>query len=195
MNHTTMRRIVLVVMLAGCSREPAQVKVYHLDEVPAELSESVAAADATIQELQQRLVTRLSEELERGGPMGAIDVCRDEAQAITAAVERYQSIAVGRTSHRLRNPRNAPRPWAEPYVEAAAGKQAADVEAVVVDLGTRVGVLRPIPTGALCVTCHGAIDAMSPELVQAIRDAYPEDRATGFTEGDLRGIFWAEAPK
>jgi hypothetical protein len=56
-------------------------------------------------------------------------VCRDEAEAITAEVARTSGIAAGRTSHRLRNPRNAPRPWARADVEAAAGKKAAEVTA------------------------------------------------------------------
>ena len=195
-----MRTIVMAMLAAaalagGCARELAQFKSYAMNELPAELSGPVTAADQAIQELQQRLVARLSEEMARGGPMEAISVCRDEAQTITASVEQDRSIAVGRTSHRLRNPRNAPRAWTRSYVEAAAGKRAGQVEAVVVDLGDHVGVLKPIPTGAVCVTCHGATDAMAPELLAAIRSAYPEDHATEFAEGELRGFFWAEAKK
>jgi uncharacterized protein with HEPN domain len=117
---------------------------YELDELPPGLAGPVVAADSAMQGLRQRLFARLTEEMGRTGPAGAVQVCRDEAQAITAAVERARGIVVGRTSHRLRNPGNAPRPWARPHVEAAAGKRADEVGAIALDLGDRVGVLRPI---------------------------------------------------
>lgn len=51
-------------------------------------------------------------------------------------VERQVAgIAVGRTSHRLRDPGNAPRPWARSYVAGIApSAKAADYAPVVVDL-------------------------------------------------------------
>ena len=195
MKRTIMGMFALAMLSAGCARGPAQPKAYALKEVPDEFSAQVAAAEAAFTTLQQRLLARLSEEMGRGGPVGAIDVCRNEAQTITDAVEKDQGVVMGRTSHRVRNPGNAPREWVRPYVDAAAGKKAGEVEGVAVDLGDRVGVLRPIPTGAPCMQCHGSSESMMPEVQEAIRAAYPDDRATGFSAGDLRGFFWAEVKK
>ncbi len=166
-----------------------------LEPVPPPLADKVKAAEGAMTTLQQRLFLRLSEELARGGPASAVTVCRDEAQALTAEVAREQGLEVGRTSHKLRNPKNAPRPWVAPYVAAAEGKQAAEVKPVVVDLGDRVGVLKPIPMGALCVQCHGAADALSPDVARGLKASYPRDAAVGFAPGDLRGFFWAEVRK
>ena len=116
-------------------------------------------------------------------------------EAITAQVGLQQGVEVGRTSHRLRNPKNAPRAWVAPYVAQWAGKKVDEVQPVVVDLGDRVGLLRPIPTAALCTTCHGTEAQLAPEVREVIRQAYPEDQGVGFAEGDLRGVFWAEVPK
>jgi hypothetical protein len=42
----------------------------------------------------------------------------------------------------------------------------------------------------LCLTCHGSnLDA---DIAASIAERYPEDRATGFEAGDLRGVFWVE---
>jgi hypothetical protein len=68
------------------------------------------------------------------------------------------------------------------------------MEAVVVDLGDRVGVLRPLPTAATCTKCHGTVERLSPDVRDLLATAYPQDKATGFEEGDLRGFIWAEAP-
>jgi hypothetical protein len=154
-----------------------------------------ARASAAMQALQSALIGRLRAEMERGGPVAAVTVCRDEAQAITARVAKEQGLALGRTSHRLRNPANAPAPWMAAAVVAGEGKKAAEVQPVVVDLGDRVGVMRPIGTIEMCTSCHGPADEVAARLGSKLATAYPQDRATGFAVGDLRGWMWAEVPK
>jgi hypothetical protein len=56
--------------------------------------------------------------------------------------------------------------------------------------------MRAIPTDAVCLTCHGA--TLAPELAAAIRRDYPDDAATGFSQGQLRGAFsviWPAGPQ
>jgi mono/diheme cytochrome c family protein len=156
---------------------------------------ALEAADAAVGDVQRRLSARLHEELTKGGPAQAIAVCRDEAQGLTSETARSHGLRVGRTSHRLRNRGNAAPPWAEPFVAAAAGRKASAAEAVVVDLGDRVGLLRPIPTATQCTQCHGAAEQLAPVVRAFLDEAYPDDRAVGFAEGDLRGWFWIEAHK
>ena len=43
----------------------------------------------------------------------------------------------------------------------------------------------------LCTTCHGT--SVDPALLAHIRERYPEDRATGYSVGDFRGLFWVVA--
>ena len=164
-------------------------------EAPAEWRPAIARAQEAFAQVQSTLKARLEAEMKAGGPEAAVRVCRDEAQALTARVARDQRLDVGRTSHKLRNPANAPRAWALSTVAAHAGAKAAAVTPVAVDLGGRIGVLGPIPTGEVCVVCHGAAAALPPSIVAAIRDAYPADRATGFAPGDLRGWMWAEVTR
>jgi hypothetical protein len=164
---------------------------------PDEISSDPYAekANEAIRALQSNLVKALTAELGKGGPEGAVFVCRDEAQAITAKVSEEMGITVGRTSHLLRNTINAPPEWAESIVEDGAGKKTSDVEAHTVDLSDKVGVLKPINTLGLCTNCHGQAEEISPEVREALDEAYPTDRAVGFSVGDLRGWMWAEVKK
>ena len=41
--------------------------------------------------------------------------------------------------------------------------------------------------GKSCATCHG--ESVSPEILAEIKARYPDDTATGFAVGDLRGMF------
>ena len=49
--------------------------------------------------------------------------------------------------------------------------------------------MKAIPTEAVCLNCHG-VD-IKPEVQAKIDEFYPDDRAVGFEEGDLRGAFVA----
>jgi hypothetical protein len=154
-----------------------------------------AKAERAMNQLQQALLAKLKTAMENGGPAAAVEVCRTEARTIADEVAGAQAIELGRTSHRLRNPANAPRPWARAVVDGSAGVKAAAERLRVVDLGDRVGVLRPIGTAEMCVRCHGPSADVRRNLGAALAAAYPQDRATEFAPGDLRGWMWAEVPK
>jgi hypothetical protein len=49
--------------------------------------------------------------------------------------------------------------------------------------------MKAIPTGAVCLTCHGT--EVKPEVLTKIKELYPNDKATGYQEGDIRGAFVA----
>jgi len=152
-------------------------------------------AEQAMNELQSALLAKLTAAVDSGGLAAAVEICRTEARAVAAAVAKKQAIELGRTSHGLRNPANAPRPWARAIVEASAGAKAAAEQVRVVDLGDRVGVLRPIGAAEACTRCHGAADDVHRSIGATLAAAYPQDRATGFAVGDLRGWMWAEVPK
>ena len=54
----------------------------------------------------------------------------------------------------------------------------------------RIGYVEPIILQPMCTTCHG--ESLSEPVATQIAELYPDDAATGFREGDLRGVFWAE---
>lgn len=155
---------------------------------------AMARADAAIAELQATLLARLKEELGKGGVTAAVTVCRDEARQLTAMVGAKHGVQIGRTSDRVRNAANAPRPWMSSHVAAFAGRKATDAPPAIVDLPDEgIGVLKPIGTADFCVMCHGAREAVAATIGPVLATSYPDDRAVGFAPGDLRGWFWVEA--
>jgi hypothetical protein len=193
-----MRRIVPAVLLASAAviavaAEPP--RTWAPEEVPATLAPAVARGDAAIDELRGRLFARLNELIVQGGPISAIRLCSAEAPVIAGEIGTAQGVDLGRTSFRLRNGANAPRPWAAAFVKAAAGRQPSEVAPLVVDLGDRVGLLRPIVVMPACTRCHGAAAGIDSDVKAELASRYPKDEATGFKPGDLRGFFWAEVKK
>ncbi len=125
------------------------------------------------------------------GPANAIDVCRLEAPAL-AAKHSTAGIEIGRSSHRLRNPANSGPAWVRDVIDAYLDNPV-DREPRTVSLdGERQGYVEPILTQPLCLACHGS--SVDPVVAAALASHYPDDRATGFEVGDLRGVFWVEYP-
>jgi hypothetical protein len=157
-----------------------------LTEEQARMVESAEAQRVALAAmLTQTLVGAIAE----GDFVNAIDACKLQAPSLTRDAQRGVeafSVAVGRTSVRLRNPDNTPPDW------VSAAMQTPDPAGVWVGPDV-VGTLTPISTGALCTKCHGGPSDLAPGVAERIAVLYPGDQAVGFAEGDLRGWFWTEA--
>jgi len=146
---------------------------------------ALAARDA----MAGQLMGKLLETLGSAGPAAAIGVCQQEAPQIAADTGRKFGVVMGRTSRRLRNPKNAPPAWAEPLVAA----QTAESQFIALPDG-QLGALLPIRLKPECLMCHGPKEQILPEVLAALSAHYPTDQATGFQSGDLRGWFWVTVP-
>lgn len=191
----TLSTALLSMLTCAALAAQAPPPAWRTSEAPAEIRPIIARADSVIAAMQDALITELSRELLKGGPEGAINACHLDAAAVAERLARTQGVAAGRTSHRLRNPSNAPKPWAAAIVKSDAGRRARDVEGYAVDLGDRVGVMRPIAQQPMCAACHGPSERIGAGVRQVLADRYPADRATGFSEGEIRGWFWVELLK
>ena len=136
--------------------------------------------------LQQALKAGLAE-----SPAEAIQGCSVKAPDIADALS-VDGVRVGRSSHKLRNPDNEAPDWVRPVMQAYLDDPSSrSPHAVELD-GNRRGYVEPIIVQPLCLTCHGS--ALAADIRTQIDQLYPDDRATGFEPGDLRGVFWLEYP-
>lgn len=184
-----MRRCTLLpaLMFLACQPQPRAATLPAIDSV--RLGEARTAATA----LGSDLMTMLTQQLARGGPAAAIAVCADSAQLRTSRYQRA-GIAVRRVGTRVRNPANTPDSLEAAVLTAfqadlAAGRLPADTAVLEALAGghTRLRYLRPVRVQEPCLTCHGPATAI-PDSVRAIlTQRYPDDQATGYAVGDLRG--------
>lgn len=177
------------------AQSTAAFKPWTIREAPEELRPMVSRADLIIVAMHNSLLRQLGDQLARGGPELALSACHMEPTELARRMRRGAGVAAGFTGDRLRNPSNTPRPWASGIVAAYAGRRALDVDGFVVDLGEKVGVLRPIAQQHLCASCHGPVERIGPAVRGAVAKRYPADRALGFSEGEIRGWYWVEISK
>jgi len=172
----------VALLLAGCQAAQTTTEVS-----PQEMER----AKNTLQPLKEQLVDALTGALQEGDAESAIAVCREIAPQIAAELS-VDGVRMGRTSHRLRNPDNAPEPWIEPLLAAyLEDPENPKPRAVRLDDST-IGYVEPIYAMSFCLSCHGP--SIEPALNETILSLYPEDQATDFRMNDLRGLFWVTMP-
>lgn len=151
-------------------------------------------AKRAIQTLATTLKERLGEALRDGGPPRGIEACKLVAQDLTAAVGAEAGVRVGRSSLRLRNPANQGPAWVQELLTQWGEGRVADYQPGHATVDGTFRFWKPIPVEGVCLNCHAAPDSLTAEVRQALEAGYPQDQATGFAYGDLRGVFWAEVP-
>lgn len=165
--------------------------------VQAEMSESEQAAmqksQAAIKEYATTLKAALQTAMKAGGPMAAIPVCHTQAPQIAAQVGKKYDLEIHRTS--LKPRATPPQPWEKTVLEQfeaekKAGKPIGKIvwhQTVEADGQKELRLMKAIPTGEVCLTCHGT--KVAPAVLSKIKSLYPKDEATGYKLGDIRGAF------
>ena len=157
----------------------------------------IAASHDYASQLQEALSGKLMAAMQQGGPISAIEVCQIEAPRIAAELSSSgEPSRVWRTALKLRNPNNAPDDEASGVMQQftqslAEGDKPPMTEFITYPDGS-ARYMQSIIMQPPCLACHGG---SLPEDVQAaIAERYPEDEATGFEVGDLRGAFVVDWP-
>ncbi len=160
------------------------------------LDARIATARASVKQLATDLKKHLKAALETAGPVHALPVCKTIAPALARSLSTNGSFTIRRTALKLRNPDNAPDDFERRVLEMfdkkiKAGEPAAKMEySEVVEAGGKklFRYMKAIPTAKKpCLACHGS--KITARVREHIKELYPQDQATGFKAGDLRGAF------
>ncbi len=164
------------------------------DPIPVE--QRVAKAREITQLFSDRLRAGLSAALKSGPAANAIGLCHTLAPDLTTQIGEDTGIELARVALKLRNPENAPDEWEEKVLQsflaqALAGADVARLEHYEI-IATAEGdkmfrYMRAIPVGEKCLACHGT--DVKQDVKAEIARLYPEDKATGYRVGELRGAF------
>lgn len=185
--------LLVIACLSGCG-DGGESQESAVSE-SAVTEAQIASARQTVQIFGSELKKALLAALGEGGAEQAITACRDLAPEIASGMVARTGWESRRTSLKPRNSENTPDVWEKRILEQfetsrARGEDPSSLESyeIVDEEGQQVlRYMKAIPTGKLCLQCHG--NEISPETAARIADLYPADQATGFAEGDIRGAF------
>lgn len=179
--------VLALALAAGCAAKP-----------PAQL----ALARETAKQVMTGTKSVLESEVRANGPAGALGACSRVAFDLARSHAR-DGWSVRRVSGKLRNPADAPDDWESAQLAEFATKYAgkpvpADAEAweIVIEDGQRVlRYAKPIViAGELCLRCHGDPATFAAAVTDSLARLYPNDQATGYRVGDLRGAVSVSIP-
>ncbi len=136
---------------------------------------------------------RLKAAMKEGGPIYAIQFCNEQALPLTDSLSKAFQVKIKRTSLRLRNEQNTPDSL-ELYMlglyEQIEKMQKPLVSKAMITHDQRLRYFAPIRLKPQCLQCHGAVGREVADSVYAvIKEKYPNDKATGFQVGQLRGMW------
>ena len=157
------------------------------------------AGQRVIAEAFGRLSGALAEAIGKGGPAKALSVCNEQAPEITREVAAVHEVILRRATSQPRNPKNAAddveKAVLATFAAALAKTEVPKPQTITNDDGS-VSFFAPIVlANPLCLQCHGTPEKdVAPDTLAAIQKLYPDDKATGFKLGDLRGLWRVTFP-
>jgi len=154
-------------------------------------------AEDIVRQFAGTLKPQLIQAMQKGGPVQAINVCSQVAPQIAQQLSKSTGWQVRRVSLKPRNTDTAtPDDWEKHMLETfdrrrAAGEDIANLTATALN-PEEFRFMRAQGTQPLCLNCHA--ENLSPEVKRALQQHYPNDSATGYREGQVRGAFSLTRP-
>jgi hypothetical protein len=180
-------------LLAGTLLASAIATANPYESNQEELASVIATGKKSSLLLLKTLGSNLQKHMKSEGPMGAAQFCVTNAYPLTDQVssELGKDVTVKRISLKYRNPANKPTAGEEAVMHSLQTLQ--DNHVILPEyLVERVNAetykfYKPLNINKdVCLKCHGNISS-NPKLEAYIGKNYPEDKATGYKMGDLRG--------
>jgi hypothetical protein len=178
---------VLFSFLVACNK--ADEKVIDKAKYEAELGKHA-------QDYMMGLKSVLISNMQAGGPLQAVNVCSDTAQQMSDLYSETMKVTVKRASFMNRNEQNVPDEFEAKAIKLFEelkndGELTAKsnlIETATIDGKEIVRYAKPILVDAPCLNCHGSESQISSEVAKVITEKYPNDKAKGYSIGDLRGV-------
>jgi uncharacterized protein (UPF0264 family) len=157
------------------------------------IQQALQQARQVASELTDKVRGLLFKELEKGGYVGAVRVCSEVAQEIPREFAARTGHDIRRVSLRERNSKDVPDEYERKQLEVfdRLNREKTlenDYFEVVTEQGRDyLRYMKPLIAGPMCITCHGQKERIPPEVKAVLAEKYPDDRATGYDAGDVRG--------
>jgi hypothetical protein len=190
---------LLALFAAGCSsqkKETAKPSDTSAQTLAQDDQLYTAAARNLVAQYGRDLQSTLLAALNDYGPSYGVRICQTRAQEIAAAYS-ISGWEVKRVSEKWRNVLDRPDTAELRVLTVFADPMTSDdylVRWSGPDSARMFHYYQKITVRQVCLQCHGDLQTVDLDLFKQVKVAYPWDKATGYKEGDLRGMFVVNAP-
>jgi len=159
-------------------------------------------AKTAIMKMGKTLKMHMKQNMKAGGPVQAATFCSDKARGLAKKVNASyeKGLHVKRISLKYRNPSDKPTADEAKVLKelhTAFNTKKAVPKMLVKEVGkNHYKVYKPIFINkGVCLTCHGVSGVKDEKAYKLIKAKYPNDKAVGYKQGDLRGAFVVDIVK
>lgn len=130
--------------------------------------------------------------IQKKGTLEALEFCNVRAYPLTDSMAVVHNASIKRVSDKPRNPKNKANSEELEYINTfktlVAGEK--EISPIVKETEDDVHVYYPIVTNTMCLQCHGKPETnIKPDVLKTLTLLYPEDKAKGYSENQVRGIW------
>jgi hypothetical protein len=192
--------LALTVILTGCGAKDTDSDRTDTQAAPAYAADEtvyIKAAENLSAAFTRELRTELVTAINKKGVVGALDVCAVVAPQVATA-HSVDGWRVRRVSDKFRNPVNRADTTQQRILQELAASAEDTPNLVHWSEPDSAGIVtfayyQPIYVASLCLKCHGDMQTLAPGVLDGLRRHYPTDRAIGYRDKELRGMFVVEA--
>ncbi|NOR28111.1 MAG: DUF3365 domain-containing protein [Lutibacter sp.] len=142
------------------------------------------------------LSTNLMAQMKLGGPQQAVPFCNTQAMPITHQMSEKFNVTIKRTSDKVRNSENKATERELQIIEGykTSLENSSKLSPIIeINSDKNKQFYAPIIMKEKCLVCHGKPgEQLNVKTDSLIKSFYPLDKAIGYENGDLRGIWSIE---
>ena len=130
--------------------------------------------------------------IQKKGTLEALEFCNVRAYPLTDSMAVVHNASIKRVSDKPRNQKNKANNEELEYIETFKNllSEKKEINPIVKESDNDVHVYYPIITNTMCLQCHGKIETnIKPDILKSLTLLYPEDRAKGYSENQVRGMW------
>lgn len=179
----------IVFVIASCSRQENKTASSEEDVVKVELT--IEKAKEYAMATQKILGKNLMHALGTKGADGAIEFCSEKAIVLTDSSANDLKVSIQRVSDKPRNQENHANKAELQIIQAYKNQIAEGLKLEpqkFTDTDGAASYSVPILTNAMCLNCHGN-EEIAENTAEKLKKLYPEDKATGYSDNELRGLW------
>ena len=178
--------ILVILLTASCNSK--QQKAAEEEKV-SDTADFLLKGDTLTAKVQKILLSNVMQAIKAGGPVYAVAYCNVHALSLTDSLEGEYNCIIQRVSDKYRNPANKPNVTDTKVLAEMSSTNS--MKPVLVSENGRMVYYKPIKIAMpACLSCHGSAGKeIDSKTLEIIYQKYPDDMATGYKEGDLRGLW------
>jgi hypothetical protein len=180
--------ILSLLIITGCGEMQPKKSLS-----PEQQAEYISMGKKITMQSFKALSSEVMQAIDAGGVEHAVSYCQVQANPLIDSLSKSYKADIHRVSDKFRNPANKPDAL-DAKIILTYRQQLEDGRELQPHLeytGDKIIFYSPIIIpNPLCLQCHGeAGSTMQQQTFDYIKTRYPEDMATGYKLGDLRGVW------